>query len=149
VRRGPIPLQKGHSPQFSAHVYCGQTAVCIRIPLDTELGVSLGDTVLDGDPAPPLKGHSPQFSANVRCGQTAGWTKMPLGVEVGLGPGDFVFDRDPAPQKKGHSPPPPNFWPNSVVNGCMDQRRRTDAGETPLCQPHILYSDNTIDDVSW
>ena len=80
-------------------------AVCIRIPLCTEVDRSLGDIVLDGDPAlPPLKGHSPEFSANVRCGQTAGWTKMPLGMEVGLGPGDFVFDGDPASQKKGHSP---------------------------------------------
>jgi len=64
----------------------------------TEVGLSIGDIVLDGDPAPPpLKGHSPQFSANVRCGQTAGWTKMPLDMVVGLGPGDFVFDGDSSP----------------------------------------------------
>jgi len=62
------PPKKGH-PQFSAHVYCGQTAVCIRIPLGTEVGLSLGDIALDGDPAPPpLKGHSPQFSIHDRCG---------------------------------------------------------------------------------
>jgi len=32
---GPgFPPQKGHSPlQFSAHVYCGQTAEWIKIPL--------------------------------------------------------------------------------------------------------------------
>jgi len=36
-----------------------KTAVCIRIPLGTEVGLSLGDFVLDGDPAPPLKGHCP------------------------------------------------------------------------------------------
>jgi len=48
--------------QFSAHFYYGQMAVCIRIPLGTEVGLNLGDIVLDGDPAPPpLKGHSPQF----------------------------------------------------------------------------------------
>jgi len=48
-----------------------------------EVGLSLDDIVLDGDPAPPpLKGHSPQFSANVRCGQMTGWTKMPLDVEL-------------------------------------------------------------------
>ena len=59
VRWEPPP-KNGHSPQFSAHVYCGQTAVCIRIPLGTEVGLSLGDIVLDGDPAPPpLKGQSP------------------------------------------------------------------------------------------
>jgi len=70
----PAPPQKGAQPQFSAHIYCGETVVCIRIPLSTEVGLSLGDIVLDGDPAlPPIKGHSQlPFSANVRCGQTAG-----------------------------------------------------------------------------
>ena len=29
-------------------VYCGQTAGCIRTPLGTEVGLSLGDIVLDG-----------------------------------------------------------------------------------------------------
>jgi len=84
-----------------------------------EVDLSLGDIVLDGDPASlPLKRcTAPQFSANVRCGQTAGWTKMPLSMEVGLGPGDFVFDGDPAPQeKKGtalHSIfGPCLLWPN-------------------------------------
>ena len=47
----PLP-QKGHSPQFSADVYCGQTAVCIT--LVTAVGLSLDDIVLDGDPAPSL-----------------------------------------------------------------------------------------------
>jgi len=58
-RASPSP-KGGGAPQFSAHVYCGQTAECIRIPLGMEVGLSLGDIVLDGDPAPsPLKGHSP------------------------------------------------------------------------------------------
>jgi len=48
------PPQKGRSPQFSAHVYCGQTAVWIKMPLGTtEAGLGLRDIVLDGDPAPP------------------------------------------------------------------------------------------------
>jgi len=112
---------RGHSPQLSAHVYCGQTTVCIRIPFGTEVGLRLGDIVLDAGPAsPPIKGHSPQFSANVRCGQTAGWTKMPLGTEVCLSPGDFVFDGDPTPlEKKGT--PPPNFWPMSIVAKLLDE----------------------------
>jgi len=50
---------KMQQPQFSAHVYCGQTAVCIRIPLGTEIGLSLSDIVLDGDPAPLHKGAQP------------------------------------------------------------------------------------------
>jgi len=57
--------------------------------LDTEVGLSPGDFVLDGDIAPPKKrGHSDQFSVHIYCGQTAGWIKMPLGTEVGLGPSD-------------------------------------------------------------
>jgi len=82
------PPQKG-TPQLSAHVYCGETAVCIRTPLGIEVGLSLGDIVLvvDGDPAPSEKRRSPtQFLAHVYCGQTAGWIKMPLGTKVNLGP---------------------------------------------------------------
>jgi len=49
----PPPLPKeGQTPQFSAHLDCGQTAVCISLLLGTELGLSLGDIVLDGDWGP-------------------------------------------------------------------------------------------------
>ena len=57
-----LPLPKGHSPQFSVHVCCGQTAVWIKMPLGTEVGLGPGDFVLDKDPAPlPKKGAEPQF----------------------------------------------------------------------------------------
>jgi len=63
------PPHKGHSPQFSAHVCCGQTAGWIKIPLGMEVGLGPGDFVLDGDPASPLKrGHAPHRSAHVYCG---------------------------------------------------------------------------------
>ena len=39
--------------QLSAHVYCAQAAGWIKMPLGTEVGLDLGDIVLDGDPAPP------------------------------------------------------------------------------------------------
>jgi len=63
-----LPLSKGHiSPHnkltylltyFWAHVYCGQTSGCIRIPLGTEVGLGQGNIVLDVDPASPHgKGH--------------------------------------------------------------------------------------------
>jgi len=89
----PVLLpQKGRSPpQYSAHVYCVQTAAWTKMPLGTEVGLGLRDIILHGIPAPPpLKGRSPQISTNVSCGQRVGLTKMPLGVEVGLGPGDCV-----------------------------------------------------------
>ena len=81
----------------------GQTAGCIKMPLGTEVGLSPGNFVVDGDPAPlPKKGRSPspQFSAHVYCGQTAAWINMPLGTEVGFGPGDVVLDGVAAPPRR-------------------------------------------------
>jgi len=46
------PPPKGHSPQFSAHICCGQMASWIKMSLGMELGLGPGDFVLDGDPAP-------------------------------------------------------------------------------------------------
>ena len=66
---------KGSQPhQFSAHVYCGQTAGWIKMPLATEVSLGPEDIVLDGAQLPPPKkikekGHGPQFSAHVYCGQ--------------------------------------------------------------------------------
>ena len=45
--------QKGHSPQFSAHVRYGQTVGRIIMPLGVEAGLGPGDIVLNGDPVPP------------------------------------------------------------------------------------------------
>jgi len=54
VSWGPSsPPPKGHSPQFSAHFCCGQTARWIKVPLGREIGLGPGDIVLDRDPAPP------------------------------------------------------------------------------------------------
>jgi len=67
----PPPL-KGHSPQFMAHVCCGQTAEWTEMHLGMEVGLGLGDFVLDGVQLPPKKGTAPtQFSAHVYCGQMA------------------------------------------------------------------------------
>jgi len=88
-----------------AHVYCGQTAGWIKMPLGTEVNLGPGDVVLDGVAAPPRMGTAPQFSFHVYCGQTAGWMKTPLGTEVVLGRGHVVLDGDPAPLRKGHSSP--------------------------------------------
>jgi len=47
------PQKKGHSPQFLAHVCCGQTAGWIKMPLRTEVGLGQGDTVRWGPSSPP------------------------------------------------------------------------------------------------
>ena len=41
------------SPQFSANVYCGQTARWIKMTLGMEVDLSPGKIVLDADQAPP------------------------------------------------------------------------------------------------
>jgi len=45
------PNKRGHSPKFSAHLCCGQTARSIKMPLGMEVGFGPGYIVLDGDPA--------------------------------------------------------------------------------------------------
>ena len=57
----PAPLPKrGRSPQFLAHVYCGQTAGWIKVALGMEVGLNPGDFVLDENPAlPPKRGEAP------------------------------------------------------------------------------------------
>jgi len=47
---------KGHSPQFSVHVCCGQMAGWVKIPFGTEVGLGLGDIVLNDDSAPLERG---------------------------------------------------------------------------------------------
>jgi len=123
------PPPKGHSPRFSAHIYCGQMAAWIQMLLGTEVGLGPGHIVLDGDLAHPQKrGH-------VCCGQTAGWIKMPLGTKVGLGPGHIVLDgaQLPTPKRRGA----PNFRPMSIV-----------AKRSPISATaeHLLYFVRVTDD---
>ena len=106
----PAPYPKRGCPtQFSAHVYCGQTAAWIKMPLGTEVDLGLRNVVFDVDPATPRKKCRPtptQFLAHVYCGQMAGWMKTPLGTEVDLGPVDVVLDGVPALVKWAQQPPP-------------------------------------------
>ena len=126
VRWGTSTPKKGAHPPFSAHVYCGQTAVCTRIPLGTEVGLMLGNIMLDGDPVPPpRKGTAPKFSARVLYGQTAGWMKTPLSTEVDLGPVDIAIHGDPAPPAKKAQQPPPLcgpglLWPRSPTSATAE-----------------------------
>jgi len=105
----PAPLPKGHSPQFSAHICCGQMAGWIKMPLGREVGLDPSEIVLDTTQLllPKRGGRAPpQFLAHFCCGQTTGWIKMTLGaLEVGLSPGYIVLDGDlTPPPKKRHSP---------------------------------------------
>jgi len=71
----PLPEMGRSRTQFSAHVYCGQTAAWIKMPLGTEVDIGLRDIVFDVDPATSRK-RAPtptQFLAHVYCGQMHGW----------------------------------------------------------------------------
>ena len=46
-------------PQFSAHLYCRQTAGCIKMPLGMEVGLGPGDFVFDENPATHRKKGTP------------------------------------------------------------------------------------------
>jgi len=106
VRWGPSSPLKAHSsdsPQFSAHICCGQMAGSIKMLLDMEVGLGPGDFVLDGDPAPSQKGGraSPMFGPcllwpNGLLDQdgTCQGIRIPLAMEVCLS----------SPPLKGHSP---------------------------------------------
>ena len=57
----PLPKKVAEPPKFSAHVYCGQTAACIKMPLGIELGLGPGDFVRWGSRCPfPKRGVDPQ-----------------------------------------------------------------------------------------
>jgi len=58
----------------------------IKMPLGTEVSLSPGDIVLDGDSPPKRDTAAPHFRP-IYYGQMSGWIKMPLGTEVGLGSG--------------------------------------------------------------
>jgi len=95
-------INKGAHPQFSAHVYCVQTAGWIKVPLGTEVGLDPSDIVLDGDPAPPpQKGdRAPNFRSMSIVAKQLHASVGATCMEVGLGSGHIVIDGDPAPSSK-------------------------------------------------
>ena len=76
-------LKKGQNPQFSAHVYCGQTAAWIKMPLGKEVGLGLCDIVFDiWTQLPPEKRAHPPPPNVGPCllwpNGWAEWMKTPL-----------------------------------------------------------------------
>jgi len=56
LKKGADPL-----PQFSAHIYCGQTAGWIKMALGMEVGLAPGHILLDAAPLPQKGGRAPNF----------------------------------------------------------------------------------------
>ena len=119
VRWGPrSPSQK--SPKFSVRVYYGQTAGWINMPIGTKVGLSPGNSVLDGEQAPsPQRGWNPllNFRPMSIVAETAAWIKMTLVMDVGLSSRDFVLDGDPDSQSRlPHIFGPCLLWRNGWVD---------------------------------
>jgi len=54
------PIPKAAEPHpILGHVYCGQTAAWIKMPLGTEVDLGLRDIVFDVDPSTPRKKGTP------------------------------------------------------------------------------------------
>ena len=111
----PTTPKGAESHQISAHVYCGQMAAWIKMPLGTEVGLGIRNIVFDVDQLSPEKRHTHpnQFLAHVCCSQMAGLMKTPLRTEVDFGPGHIVPDWVPAPTKGAQQPP--SFRPMFVA----------------------------------
>ena len=76
----PPPKKRGHSPhQFSAHVYCSQTAGWIKMPLGTKVGLGPCHVVLDRDPAPPKWVQQPSV-----FGPCLLWPQSPISATAEL-----------------------------------------------------------------
>jgi len=94
-----LPGRKGTHTQFLTHVYHGETAGWIKLPmqLGTEVGLgpAPGNIVLDGDPSPHKRGTAPNFRP---MSVVATWHRgRPH-------PRRIVLVGDPAPSKRCTAP---------------------------------------------
>jgi len=132
--------------QFSAHVYCDQTAARIKMPLGTKVGLGPDDIVLDGTQLPlPKKGRSPLSI----FGPFLLWPSASIDQD-GTWPGDWPWSRDSTwyggrPRPRRHcarwvptSHPPkggraPNFRPFycGQTAGCIKMPLSVEVGFSP------------------
>jgi len=140
------PPLKGHSPQFSSNVRCGQTTGWTKMALGMEVGLGPGDFLFDGDPAAPeQRAHSPPASFGHVCrGRTARWMKTPLGTEVRLGTPNSMW---PGPRSTSVRPRPnlgPRPRPRSHCIRCGPSSARKGQGSPHLLGPCLLWSRSPI-----
>jgi len=103
----PPPNKKmgGQQPPTFWPMYCGQTAGWMTLPLGTEIGLGLGHTVLDGDPASPsADGHSPPPIFGPCLLWPNGWLDQDATWYRGRPrPRQHCLHGDPSPPKRGDS----------------------------------------------
>jgi len=123
ARPRPRRLCVRWDPRSLPHVYCDQTAGWTKLVLGTEVGLSPGDFVLDGDPAPVPKGcGAPSLIFGPFLLWPNGWMHQDA-TWYGCGPqprGLCVRWRPSLPSPKGAEPPiffgPCLLWPNGWID---------------------------------
>jgi len=77
------PTESGTAaPHFSAHIYCGQTAGWIRMPLGTEVGLGPGYIVLYGDTAVPHGKEHSSLSTFAVYGRRQACVRKPRSMSI-------------------------------------------------------------------
>ena len=132
------PPQKGADsppPEKSAYVYCGQTAGWMKLVLGTEVGLSPGDFVLDGDPAPSLKrGRSPQIFGPYLLWPNGWMDRDASWHERRPQPRRLCVRRGPSPLTQKGSKPPPQFSAHFFCGQtarCIEMPLGMDVGLSP------------------
>jgi len=102
----PSPPKREPSPQFLAHICCGQMVGWTKTKLGMQVGLGPGHIVLDEDPAPlPQKGADPPPNFSPLSVVAKWWMDQDATWQgVGLSPSDIVLDGDPSLPKRGRSP---------------------------------------------
>ena len=103
----PSPKRGQSPPPFSAHLYCGQTAAWIKMPLGTGIGLGLRNIVFDVDPATP-RAHSPLPNFGPRLLWPNGWMDEDAawyGSRPRPRPHCTRRDTSKAPAKRAQQPP--------------------------------------------
>jgi len=113
------PPKRGQSPQFSSHVYCGQTAAWIKMPLGMEVGHGPGHIVLNGDPACPPKNVAQPTNSSPCLLWPNGWRDQDATWYDGRHrPGQHCLRCGPAPPQGAESQSPPPKKNNSAHVCC-------------------------------
>ena len=128
---GPLPKTGGRAPKFSAHLYCGQTAGCIKMPLGSEVGLGLrrprptrhrvrcGPSYPQKKCTPPPPNFWPMFIVATWLGdEDAAWYRSRPR------PRPHCTRRGPSSRERGTGPPPPaeGFpWDDlrEIFSGCQ------------------------------
>ena len=121
----PALPKKGRSPQFLAHVYCGQTAARVKMPLGMEVSLDSGDFGSMGTQLHPEKGHPTPPNFGPCQLWPNGWMDQDATWYGGRPrPKPHCIRRGRGSPRKGHRLRPSRFlWHTCPVHGVRHSQR--------------------------